>query len=93
MAELWNIPGKDRPSFWTRQVRGLGLPGGLRARPGRHHCSPGWAASAAARSPPDQRALADLAKQEVRRPEQSVEVTFEQPYQARRQWQRRFLTS
>jgi YihY family inner membrane protein len=25
MAELWNIPGKDRPSFWTRQVRGLGL--------------------------------------------------------------------
>jgi YihY family inner membrane protein len=25
MAELWNIPGKERPSFWTRQVRGLGL--------------------------------------------------------------------
>jgi YihY family inner membrane protein len=25
MAELWNIPGKDRPSFWTRQVRGLAL--------------------------------------------------------------------
>jgi hypothetical protein len=42
---------------------------------------------------PDQRALVDLAKQEERRPEQSVEVTFEQPYQARRQWQRRFLTS
>jgi YihY family inner membrane protein len=25
MAELWNIPGKDRPSFWTRQLRGLAL--------------------------------------------------------------------
>jgi len=25
MAELWNIPGKERPSFWTRQVRGLAL--------------------------------------------------------------------
>jgi YihY family inner membrane protein len=25
MAELWNIPGKDRPSFWTRQTRGLAL--------------------------------------------------------------------
>ena len=25
MAELWNIPGRERPSFWTRQVRGLGL--------------------------------------------------------------------
>ncbi len=25
MAELWNIPGKERPSFWTRQARGLGL--------------------------------------------------------------------
>jgi uncharacterized BrkB/YihY/UPF0761 family membrane protein len=25
MAELWNIPGKDRPSFWTRQIRGLAL--------------------------------------------------------------------
>jgi hypothetical protein len=25
MAELWNIPGKDRPGFWTRQLRGLGL--------------------------------------------------------------------
>ena len=40
-----------------------------------------------------QHALVDLAKQEERCPEQSVEVTFEQPYQARRQWQRRFLTS
>ena len=26
MAELWNIPGKNRPSFWTRQARGLALP-------------------------------------------------------------------
>jgi YihY family inner membrane protein len=25
MAEIWNIPGKERPSFWTRQVRGLAL--------------------------------------------------------------------
>jgi hypothetical protein len=25
MAELWNIPGKNRPSFWTRQARGLAL--------------------------------------------------------------------
>jgi uncharacterized BrkB/YihY/UPF0761 family membrane protein len=25
MAELWNIPGKDRPGFWTRQTRGLAL--------------------------------------------------------------------
>ena len=25
MAELWNIPGTERPSFWTRQVRGLAL--------------------------------------------------------------------
>jgi YihY family inner membrane protein len=25
MAEIWNIPGKQRPSFWTRQVRGLAL--------------------------------------------------------------------
>jgi YihY family inner membrane protein len=25
MAELWNIPGKERPSFATRQVRGLAL--------------------------------------------------------------------
>jgi YihY family inner membrane protein len=23
MAEIWNIPGKQRPSFWARQVRGL----------------------------------------------------------------------
>jgi uncharacterized BrkB/YihY/UPF0761 family membrane protein len=23
MAELWNIPGKQRPSFWARQVRRL----------------------------------------------------------------------
>ena len=22
MAEIWNIPGKHRPSFWTRQIRG-----------------------------------------------------------------------
>jgi YihY family inner membrane protein len=23
MAEIWNIPGKQRPRFWARQVRGL----------------------------------------------------------------------
>jgi YihY family inner membrane protein len=23
MAEIWNIPGRQRPSFWARQVRGL----------------------------------------------------------------------
>jgi YihY family inner membrane protein len=25
MAELWNIPGTERPSFWARQARGLAL--------------------------------------------------------------------
>jgi YihY family inner membrane protein len=25
MAEIWNIPGKERPSFWVRQGRGLTL--------------------------------------------------------------------
>jgi uncharacterized BrkB/YihY/UPF0761 family membrane protein len=25
MAEIWNIPAKERPSFWTRQARGLAL--------------------------------------------------------------------
>jgi YihY family inner membrane protein len=25
MAEVWNIPGVDRPSFWTRQLRGAVL--------------------------------------------------------------------
>jgi hypothetical protein len=23
MAEIWNIPGRQRPRFWARQVRGL----------------------------------------------------------------------
>jgi YihY family inner membrane protein len=23
MAEIWNVPGKQRPSFWARQARGL----------------------------------------------------------------------
>ena len=23
MAEIWNIPGRQRPGFWARQVRGL----------------------------------------------------------------------
>jgi YihY family inner membrane protein len=25
MAEVWNVPGRARPTFWTRQVRGLVL--------------------------------------------------------------------
>ena len=25
MAEVWNIPGTERPSFWARQARGLAL--------------------------------------------------------------------
>lgn len=25
MAEVWNIPGVDRPNFWTRQLRGVVL--------------------------------------------------------------------
>jgi YihY family inner membrane protein len=25
MAEIWNIPGTQRPGFWTRQARGLAL--------------------------------------------------------------------
>ena len=25
MAEIWNIPGKARPDFWTRQLRGFAL--------------------------------------------------------------------
>jgi Virulence factor BrkB len=49
MAEIWNIPGKERPSFWTRQVRGLALllvlPSAWSPRP----CSPGSGAWATAR--------------------------------------------
>jgi uncharacterized BrkB/YihY/UPF0761 family membrane protein len=134
MAELWNIPGKDRPSFWTRQARGLALPtrqlvagaivggvawqallaaGGYLVGHNLKHASEvygffavvlgllSWLYLGAqltlyaaevnvvrARrlwprsllqpplTQPDQRALVDLAKQEERRPEQSVEVTF-----------------
>ncbi|MHB8669374.1 MAG: YihY/virulence factor BrkB family protein, partial [Acidimicrobiales bacterium] len=27
MAEIWNVPGKDRPSFWVRLLRGIALLG------------------------------------------------------------------